>query len=299
MLVFPDGTGPALLSAMIAGIPLNRVHELDYEPGEIRFNVTMQSTLALMKDKNSENYSNKIAYGRKELKKLREMKLEDVISVKDRQLEKDRLEMEELSRKQEEKRLAKEEADRLAREARDRQIQDARQQRWDESGDGSTGWTTPILLGTAGVGIFGATAALMGGSEDEKETATLSDNPPLTNATAAVSQDSAMDVKVMERTMIDIPEIRSLDSDGASDISDNDEFTPPAQRASGDRQATFPPRPKQLDPVKAAEDAMKVYMDSDDGGSAWLEVVSEILTEEEQAKRDSTESESIDSPPFS
>lgn len=33
VLVFPDGTGPALLSAMIAGVPFNRVHELEYQPG--------------------------------------------------------------------------------------------------------------------------------------------------------------------------------------------------------------------------------------------------------------------------
>ena len=30
LLIFPDGTSPALLSCMIAGIPYNRVHELEF-----------------------------------------------------------------------------------------------------------------------------------------------------------------------------------------------------------------------------------------------------------------------------
>ena len=45
LLVFPDGTSPALLMCLIAGIPLNRVHEFNFDPGEIRYNITMSKVL--------------------------------------------------------------------------------------------------------------------------------------------------------------------------------------------------------------------------------------------------------------
>ena len=48
LLVFPDGTSPALLSAMMAGIPFNQAHRLEYAPGEFRVNVTRDSTLRFM-----------------------------------------------------------------------------------------------------------------------------------------------------------------------------------------------------------------------------------------------------------
>mmetsp|Transcript_12958 Transcript_12958/g.19121 ORF Transcript_12958/g.19121 Transcript_12958/m.19121 type:complete len:503 (-) Transcript_12958:108-1616(-) len=51
LLIFPDGTGPALLSCMMAGIPLNRVHELEYASGEVRTDVNYETTLALLKDR--------------------------------------------------------------------------------------------------------------------------------------------------------------------------------------------------------------------------------------------------------
>jgi len=61
--VFPDGTGPALLSTMIAGLPYNRAHELQYQPGEMRLNVTFDTTLAILKNKNREEYKSAITTG--------------------------------------------------------------------------------------------------------------------------------------------------------------------------------------------------------------------------------------------
>ena len=45
LLIFPDGTSPALLSCLIAGVPLRDVHAFNFEPGEVRVDVTMKSTL--------------------------------------------------------------------------------------------------------------------------------------------------------------------------------------------------------------------------------------------------------------
>lgn len=46
LLVFGDGTSPALLSCLIAGIPLNRVHEFNFAPGEVRYDMKMETILS-------------------------------------------------------------------------------------------------------------------------------------------------------------------------------------------------------------------------------------------------------------
>lgn len=69
LLIFPDGTGPALLSSLIAGIPLNRVHEVQYSPGEIRLDVTYESVISSM-NKYALNYDEN--YGIAELQALRD-----------------------------------------------------------------------------------------------------------------------------------------------------------------------------------------------------------------------------------
>lgn len=73
LLVFPDGTSPALLSCLIAGIPLNRVHELNYGAGELRTNVDMKQTKDLLayRSTKSENYDNILKEGNEQLGVLR------------------------------------------------------------------------------------------------------------------------------------------------------------------------------------------------------------------------------------
>jgi len=72
LLVFPDGTSPALLSCLIAGIPLKDVHALNYEPGEVRISVDMPSTESLLKEKiSSPQYKEILAKGKTELVSLR------------------------------------------------------------------------------------------------------------------------------------------------------------------------------------------------------------------------------------
>jgi hypothetical protein len=270
LLVFPDGTGPALLSALIAGIPLNRVHELEYRPGEVRLNVTKESTLGFLKnDDRKADYDSIIVAGRKELHRLKEMKAEDVISVKDQMLENDRLEMEEYSRKLDEKRLAQEEKDRLARDARVREVKDDQQKRSNEQGD--VAGVTPVLLGTAAVGVSAAAVASLGGENDEKELAVTADDPLPTLSTTVL-----LYANITNGLTIDIPEFGPQNTPGEGDgLYDS------VQRVNGDRQATFPPRLKARDPMKAAEEAMQEYMDSDDGESAWLAMLSDMMGEDD------------------
>jgi hypothetical protein len=72
VLIFPDGTGPALLSALIAGISLNRVHELNFSPGEVRLNITVDNIKDQLKRNDKVFYDDSIAKGRVMLKELRE-----------------------------------------------------------------------------------------------------------------------------------------------------------------------------------------------------------------------------------
>merc|ERR1712166_792059 len=82
LVIFPDGTGPALLECMIAGIPYNEVHLLEYRPGEIRLDISVESITKLYNErKNDEvyyqNYLTKIQNG---LVKLDNLKNQDKAS---------------------------------------------------------------------------------------------------------------------------------------------------------------------------------------------------------------------------
>ncbi len=72
LLVFVDGTSPALLMSLIAGIPLNRVHELNLGPGEIRYDITKERVLEMWHTQPSTMYMEKISRGHENLLRLRE-----------------------------------------------------------------------------------------------------------------------------------------------------------------------------------------------------------------------------------
>ena len=306
LLVFPDGTGPALLSAMIAGIPYNRVHELNYGPAEVRLDITMDSTKALLKSGAlTEDYKTILAEGRQELKRLRSLKPEDVVSVKDKKLEEDRLEMEAYANQVEKKRRVKDEQDRKAREARAREIEDDRQRRREEKGLNANEGDTifPVLLGAGALGAAGAVSLFGGEENDEKETLVSGEKGvEITNATAILLPGPGLDVETVKRQVGDILDIRGgpfrhVDNDfrpptfvasrnetrGYVPFGSNYEGTPDAstQRVNGDRLATFSAPTKTRDPVKVAEEAMKEYLEMDDGGSEWLLMISDIMHEED------------------
>jgi len=87
LVIFPDGTGPALLSCMIAGIPFNDVHALEFRSGELRLNISPESVRALYDvKKNDPAYLATIKDGREKLSQLRATKDNDFyISFKDNQ----------------------------------------------------------------------------------------------------------------------------------------------------------------------------------------------------------------------
>lgn len=72
LLVFGDGTSPALLSCLMAGLPLNRTHELNFKPGEIRYNITKETVLDALPNVVDAEYLNKIERGRETLVEMRQ-----------------------------------------------------------------------------------------------------------------------------------------------------------------------------------------------------------------------------------
>lgn len=70
LLIFPDGTSPALLSALIAGIPLNRTHEMEYQPGQVQFDVNYHSARAAWAP--TPEYQQAISRGKTQLETLRQ-----------------------------------------------------------------------------------------------------------------------------------------------------------------------------------------------------------------------------------
>jgi hypothetical protein len=133
LLIFPDGTSPALLSCMMAGIPFNKVHELDFAPGEVRLDLTMQSALDFyelrkLEINSSDEYQKTLEKGKAELQRLRSLDPDQMVSKKDMKIEKERLEMEEQQRQKYEERALREERERQARLIRQQELEEIQEQ---------------------------------------------------------------------------------------------------------------------------------------------------------------------------
>jgi hypothetical protein len=83
LLIFPDGTGPAVLSALLAGIPLNRVHELEFRPGELWLDVNYETVQHMWPSKPPESYVEALERGKKQLEVLRHTDPEQILNVRE------------------------------------------------------------------------------------------------------------------------------------------------------------------------------------------------------------------------
>jgi hypothetical protein len=149
LLIFPDGTGPALLSCLIGGVPLNRVHEFNYQPGEVRFNVDYTSVNAMAAQQTSQSYSDIVQRGRDQLQYLRDHPNEKR-NIKDLKYDEERLEEERLESEKKKRAEAK-----LKKEAAAK-----RQKSVEINAEYSNSFNTEVGLGAAallagGIGIAG------------------------------------------------------------------------------------------------------------------------------------------------
>ena len=92
LVIFPDGTGPALLSCMIAGIPYSQAHALEYAPGELRLNITPESVKALYQERRDDpNYLSIIEDGKLKLQELKQQR--NIVGLKEQKEDKEQREM--------------------------------------------------------------------------------------------------------------------------------------------------------------------------------------------------------------
>lgn len=315
LLVFPDGTGPALLSAMMAGIPYNRVHELEFAPGEVRMNVTLPSVRALWQAKREPEaaaaYQTVLAQGRENLAALRSGK--GVVNLKDVKMESERLEVEQEYMAKEQQRRKREEKEEAARNAIRKQSEVERGDIRGSSDPAASNeppnmWMGSALAGLAAIVVGAGSAALSKQAEDETLAAsavrggstntTIFDVPTtqtgMNNAVAASNRTGTIATADEEIAAVATTPSTNSAADGGGLYSTNTEGIITRQRVNGARNNTFPAQspPQQLDPKEAARQAMEEYMDRDDGAGDWLMSLSDILQEDDDD--DSVDSNSQD-----
>ena len=293
VLIFPDGTGPAVLSAMIAGIPLNRCHELQFQPGELRINVTMDRTLALWEEKkrliqlqqqqqqqqqreqqqsssspsaSSQDYSTILQQGEKELQLLRSMDMDTVLSRKDQMIEEERLIIEQQYQQQEEKRRLQKEQEERERKKRLQALEERRKiLQQSQHPAGSDNLLVPLsvagFFGVAGVAAFTA-ARNKAETSGSLESTTLNSDFPNRAVALSESSNDFSDESFSEGS------IRLVEEDATALTYDGQ----------------IPNTQKQRE--QAAEEAMQDYLDQDDGGKAWLKVMEELVKQDDANDKD-------------
>ena len=285
VLVFPDGTSPALLSAMIAGIPYNKAHLLEYEPGEIRLGVTRESISNFYETK---KYASILDKGQKELQRLRSLDEDQLVSKKDEMIEQERIAMEEKLRQKENERRKLEEQERLTRMKRQKELEQQRQEQrlkriqnvnGDPNGsvDEPENWL-PSILSIAALGGGLAVAGLSTSSDDigdaggkkASNTTTAEDDGP--ERVEVSSKPSSLELENDTLASGSISEEELITSNVTLDDSTEDEVEEQEEQQQ-------PPPPTEEDKIISAQEAMDEYLNQDDGGEAWLKAMEEIIDE--------------------
>jgi hypothetical protein len=271
LLVFPDGTSPALLSAMMGGIPYNRVHELEFQPGEVRLDVTYQRVRDHLQQQEQDadamtRYQTTLKQGQVEWDRLQSIKIDDLISKKDQNIEKERLEIELQYQQNQDERQAQQEAERQAREdiLAQREVERQLKRQQQLPGDGMSSMPLGVMGGVAAAVSIGL-AAMIGGRNVEEELLVPVLAAPTNNLNTTIGLDSSLANSILEGISA-APGTLPLSSSSSPSLFDNP--PPPLPLTEEDRQA-------------AAQQAMNAYLDQDDGGDAWLQVMSDLVQQPE------------------
>jgi len=305
LLIFPDGTGPALLECMMAGIPLNKVHEMNYESGEMRLDITYDNIRERMPSVVSEVYSEKLALGRDELPALRKNP-DEIINVKDRQY------AEELRQYQEEKARAdvvkEKEAvkEEQAKEELRRQVKKDREKKRVTEGTNKEGTNDSNMM-VAGVGAFGiggGTLAIFGGdSVDDSKNITSAvdvvevvqeinitaiDSPVMKSEIKSIKARTDFDEELQDviiTAINDIPVMKIDINDLALPFGDNLHASEKSHSSSNKEvfltEVTETDENVTLHAI--SENQIPLYLDinKEDGGDAWLGMLSDMIVEED------------------
>lgn len=260
LFIFPDNTGPALLSCLIAGVPVNRVHELEWSPGEVRYNIDMDNTLGRLRCGPSKEYLETVQQGKVQLANFGKHP-ELMVNIKEKRL------MEEVQAEEDRVRKAKE--DEIARKAAQEEKKASaakatsfREPRAVTRGDGEGDLSDLMPLGV--LGLAGAMATFNGGKDEKDENDQKKDSIDDKQSLVAVEDEElSPELKVMEdlidRHPIGIPE---MSSDSLETLMKIEQQT-------------------EEEKLDIAAEAMEEYLNKDDGGDAWLQSVASILEEDE------------------
>jgi hypothetical protein len=271
------------------GIPLNRVHEINYRPGEIRFDVNYESARALMTEIPSKEYSAIIERGIKQLQVLREDP-EKIINVKDQAYEVERVEQINKERMIAKK---KEEAE-LALKAQKNELQENLKSYTVNKSDMGTFSTMSQGLIISCLSAFGI-ASVLTAMAGLKETATekqymqtdeerVSDeiNELQVTKTSTFNKENINGPNFVINSSLDKNNLNGpttvdfvLDTEGSTEGASKQ---PNSEIQDSNTALTV----LNQSPEERAKLVMEAYLEEDDGGNAWLDLMSGILQDEQE-----------------
>jgi len=282
VLVFPDGTGPALLMCMMAGIPLSEVHRLEFEPAQIRTNVTPETIRAwyqaTLRDKEADaRYQQTLAKGRESLAELRSRT--EWTNRKDEQLEAERLAYEEELAREKAKEAAAEEAAEKQRRARAAAVSSL-------SSEKSGSPNMLALAGAVAVSSIGMAQLYRQAEFDESAEEAARGTGDATSITGTSSLFANMETSANATTSeCDTISAAELSSPVAgSSLYGNDGVN----GINGDTMAALL---SEQERKQVAAQAMDEYLEKDDGGNAWLSSLAQILDEDDDSTKNETNGE--------
>jgi len=269
LLVFPDGTGPALLSALFAGIPLSRVHEIQFQPGEVRFNVNFETVRAAWPATPSDEYAAALSRGEQQLEGLRKRAKQQTIS----------------QASAESTRLAKKEAALTEwQNARQADVQSKRANVEQQRGKGEqVDATSTTALGAAAAGFvaWAATPAaprLVEQIDDEEDADLHSSEVDLPLTMAKFAQNAT--IMPVSAASEPVQEMTDRNSASSSPLP----WTVTKEYRMSELEAKIEAAPIHIPEMPTKDERMKAmdeYIESIDGGSAWLDVLAEMINEED------------------
>jgi hypothetical protein len=295
LLIFPDGTGPAVMSCLIAGIPLNRVHEISFQPGELRMDVKYNSVRALLPSTPTASYLEKIERGNTQLQVLR-ANPEALVNEKDRMYEQEVIAEQKKDAESKKALLAQRQAENTDRDGR-YGIAAANEQK--------IAAFSPAAFSIGAIGIAAGLATWrFSGDDDEKDKGQKLNyekaSPDNQGSTAGPTRTTYRELQAMEDKIktapIHIPELSLPSAAGSSqnpyaelqameNLIESAPISIPKFSPSGGLYGS--PHgavvgPTEEDKKQIAKKAMKEYLDRDDGSDAFLALMANLIEEEDE-----------------
>jgi hypothetical protein len=295
LLIFPDGTGPAVMSCLIAGIPLNRVHEISFQPGELRMDVNYNNVRALLPATPTAAYLEKIERGNAHLQVLR-ANPEALVNEKDRMYEQEVIAEQEKDAESKKALLAQRQAENTERDSRYGVAAANGQKMADFFPDA-------FSIGAIGIAASLATWRFNGDDDDEKDMGQKLDyekaSPDNQGSAAEPTRTTYRELQAMEDKIKTAPiHIPELSQPSAAGSSQNPHAELQAMENLIESAPIFIPNfspsgglhgsphgivvgPTEEEKKQIARKAMKEYLDQDDGSGAFLSLMSDLMVEDD------------------